>query len=260
VSRTAVAGLSGGWAHGPAEAWAFALGLAQSANDRDRRIAMLIVDNAAELALRTYLGLHRRQRGGPAVDLPNDPSFHALVEGFERCFGQWPEGLSRSSLLWMHEVRNTLHHRGNGLTPDRDHLDGYITAVEGLLRFLFGNKPVEEALSQVSASPPMKVTAPVRPAIIERLDLIMARIRTRQAELGSAAPLELVVPMRSVLEIAQEAEDMLADRAPDWHEQELEAIANTASWVWEADGLPPTVEASLEELATLRTALVAALM
>jgi hypothetical protein len=260
VSRAAVGGLSGGWAHGPAEAWAFAVELAQSESDRDRRIAMLIVDNAAELALRTYLGLHRRQRGGPAVDLPDDPSFHALVDGFERCFEQWPDGLSRSGLLWMHDVRNTLHHRGNGLTPDRDHLDGYVKAVEILLRFLFGDRPVEEALSRVSATPPVDATPPRRPAIIEQIDQTMARIRTRQAEIGTTTDVALAVPERSVLEIAQQAERILADCAPDWSQDEHEAISNVSTWTWEADGLPATVEATLEELANLRAVLVAALM
>jgi hypothetical protein len=47
----------GGWAHGPCEAWAFAARLA-SGGDRDKRMAMLIVDNAVELALKTYLNLH----------------------------------------------------------------------------------------------------------------------------------------------------------------------------------------------------------
>jgi hypothetical protein len=85
-------------------------------------MAMLIVDNALELALKTYLNLHRRQRGGPSVQLDPDPPFVALLDGFEQCFAEWPGDLRRADLLWHHEVRNLLHHRGNGLTPDDRHL------------------------------------------------------------------------------------------------------------------------------------------
>jgi hypothetical protein len=221
---------------------------------------MLVVDNAAELALRTYLGLHRRQRGGPTVELPDDPSFHTLVDGFERCFAQWPEGLSRTSLLWMHEVRNTLHHRGNGLTPDRDHLDGYIQSVGLLLRFLFGDQPVEEALTQVAASPPSDAEVPRRPAIINRIDQAATRIRVRRAELGEVADVALVIPRQIVLEIAEEALELLRDSAPDWSQDEYEAFTGLSTWLWEVDGLPPTVDATLEELGNLRSALVAVLM
>lgn len=57
--------MAGGWAHGPAEAWAFALHLSMN-GDRDKRMAMPVMDNATtEIALRTYLGLQQKQRGGP---------------------------------------------------------------------------------------------------------------------------------------------------------------------------------------------------
>lgn len=258
--QTARSGLAGGWAHGPCEAWAFARALATTRDDRDGRMAMLIVDNAAELALKTYFGLQRRHRGGPSLDLGEDPSFYALVDGFERCFGSWPNGLSRDGLLWMHDVRNTLHHRGNGLTADRRHLERYLKAVEVLLRFLFGDEPVDECLRETQQTPPSDLALPPRPAIIDELDGLVNKIRARCDALGSTSMASVVVPATELLDLVERVDDMLPDLADGWTPEQFEQLSDLYEWNWAADGLPETVDEVLAELAKMRLLLVVGLM
>jgi hypothetical protein len=205
VAEGARASLTGGWAHGPCEAWAFAVRLA-SGGDRDKRMAMLIVDNAVELALKAYLNLHHGQRGGPTVRLDPDPTFVKLLDGFEQCFAEWPSGLRRADLLWHHEVRNLLHHRGNGLTPDERQLRNYVAVTEALLRFLFGDDPVNEALQGeellfLSAAAATAET----PAIAVEIDEMITRIRRRAEQLPPDAAPQLAIPVGDVINLTDRA-------------------------------------------------------
>jgi hypothetical protein len=51
------------WASGPAEILRHGLGLLKSESDTNRRLAMISIDNAVELMIKTYLGLPN-VRGG----------------------------------------------------------------------------------------------------------------------------------------------------------------------------------------------------
>jgi hypothetical protein len=51
------------WASGPAEILRHGLGLLNSDSQVNRRLAMILIDNAVELMIGTYLGLPRRVTG-----------------------------------------------------------------------------------------------------------------------------------------------------------------------------------------------------
>lgn len=253
------AGVAGGWAHGPCEAWAFALGLARG-GDLEKRMAMLAVDNAAELALKTYLSLHPRHRGGPTFPMDSDPKFAHLVDGFDECFPAWPPGISRGDLLWMHDVRNTLHHRGNGLTPDEGHLRRHLAGTEALLRFLFSDGPVDAALAeQQLGSGPQPSSESALPSIIVEVNAMIERVRLRASKMPRNAPPSTAVPP-DVLELALRASEILGDAAINWDEDLRERMIEFNDWFWEADGVPPTPEATIGQLEKLRYELAVALL
>lgn len=254
----AASALFGGWAHGPCEAWAFAASLS-AGSDRDKRMAMLIVDNAVELALKTYLSLNKRLRGGAEVPLSADPRFIDLINGFEQCFPEWPAGLSRAELLWMHDVRNTLHHRGNGLTSDERHLQNYLRATEVLLAFLFGQDAIDEAKSACPAPAEADRSHWLEtPPLVAELDDMIARIRRRQAELPPGAATRIAVPM-DVLALVERFNDLLFDYAPNWDRDTAEVMQSYSDFMWE-EGVPDDADEAVRELENLRVALTMALM
>jgi hypothetical protein len=51
------------WTSGPEEILEHGLGLLQEDTDKARRLAMLSIDNAVELIVKTYLGLPKRVTG-----------------------------------------------------------------------------------------------------------------------------------------------------------------------------------------------------
>jgi hypothetical protein len=54
------------WASGPREILQHGINLLQKDTDTNRRLAMLSIDNAVELMVKTYLGLPKRATGGSA--------------------------------------------------------------------------------------------------------------------------------------------------------------------------------------------------
>ncbi|MBA7579249.1 hypothetical protein ES708_21118 [subsurface metagenome] len=51
------------WVTGPAEILEHGLSLLTEDSDKNRRLAMISIDNAVELAIKTYLGLPKRITG-----------------------------------------------------------------------------------------------------------------------------------------------------------------------------------------------------
>ncbi len=79
------------WTAGPKELLDHAFGHLAKGNSFDFRIAMISIDNAVELAIKTYLGLPKRIRGseGPSFKLLQEagssfPALLDLLEEFEK--------------------------------------------------------------------------------------------------------------------------------------------------------------------------------
>jgi hypothetical protein len=129
------------WASGPAELLAHGLSLLVEDSDRNRRLAMIAVDNAVELMIKTYLGLPERITGLRLSRKDYDEvaeSFPKLLTALERYAVAKLDGLDLGEIEWYHRLRNELYHQGNGLTVERQKVVVYAELARVLFRNLYG--------------------------------------------------------------------------------------------------------------------------
>lgn len=69
------------WASGPGEILRHGLALLKKDSDSNRRLAMIAIDNAVELTIKTYLGLPKRVTG---IGISRK-DFQEISENFPRC-------------------------------------------------------------------------------------------------------------------------------------------------------------------------------
>jgi hypothetical protein len=143
------------WASGPREILAHGFELIRRDTDADRRIAMILIDNAVELMIKTYLGLPSRVTG---INIPFSrtqevgESFPRLLEAMEMYAPEKIIGLDLGEIEWYHRLRNQLYHQGNGLTVEREKLTVYSQIAKTLFTNLFGLPP---DLDDPSSSEPL---------------------------------------------------------------------------------------------------------
>lgn len=151
------------WTSGPKELLQHAVDHLTSGTAFDCRIAMISVDNAVELAIRTYLGLPKRVRGseGPTRSQLEEisRSFPDMLDLLERFAADKLDGVSLGDLEGYHRLRNALYHDGNGVTVDPVHVDSYVQVARVLLRNLLeisiaepGTPPPHSTLGQLVLS------------------------------------------------------------------------------------------------------------
>lgn len=128
------------WAAGPKEILEHGISLLRKDSDKNRRLALLSVDNAVELTIKTYLGLPKRISG---INVPRkeyaefSESFPKLLDALEQYAGAKVAGLDLGEIEWFHRLRNQLYHQGNGLTVDRDKVEIYSELAKLLFKGLF---------------------------------------------------------------------------------------------------------------------------
>lgn len=136
------------WASGPGEILRHGLSLLSRDTDTNRRLAMISIDNAVELMIKTYLGLPKRITG---LSIPrkeyNDfaESFPALLDGLEKHAPDKLDGIDLGTIEWYHRLRNELYHQGNGLTVERDKVEIYAALANLMFKNLFGEELVPHA-------------------------------------------------------------------------------------------------------------------
>lgn len=129
------------WATGPGEILRHGLELLKKDSDTNRRLAMISIDNAVELMIKTFLGLPKRITG---LTIPRKEyqemaeSFPALLDGLEKHAADKLDGVDLGSIEWYHRLRNELYHQGNGLTVEREKVEIYAELANLLFRNLFG--------------------------------------------------------------------------------------------------------------------------
>jgi hypothetical protein len=128
------------WAAGPREILEHGISLLRKDSDRNRRLAILSVDNAVELTIKTYLGLPKRISG---ITVPRkefvefSESFPKLLDALEQYAADRIAGIGLGEIEWFHRLRNQLYHQGNGLTVDRDKVEIYSELAKLLFESLF---------------------------------------------------------------------------------------------------------------------------
>jgi len=135
------------WTSGPGEILRHGLELLRKDTDANRRLAMISIDNAVELMVKTYLGLPKRVTGLSITrkELQEiGESFPALLDALERYAPDKLDGVDLGVIEWYHRLRNQLYHQGNGLTVERDKVAIYAELANVLFTNLFGFAFVED--------------------------------------------------------------------------------------------------------------------
>lgn len=129
------------WSSGPGEILQHGLSLLKRDTDVDRRLAMLSIDNAVELMIKTFLGLPKRVTGLTISRKRYDEfseSFPNLLDALHEFAGDRAAGINLGEIEWYHRLRNQLYHEGNGLTVERDKVRVYAELAKVLFKNLFG--------------------------------------------------------------------------------------------------------------------------
>ena len=129
------------WMEGPLELLKHGLGHLQLGSDFDTRIAMISIDNAVELMIKTYLGLPSRVTGIKGLSRKKyeeiSQGFSTLLDGFEEFASDKIVGIELGDIEWFHRLRNQLYHEGNGITVERGKVEGYAEIAKILFYNLF---------------------------------------------------------------------------------------------------------------------------
>jgi hypothetical protein len=139
------------WASGPREILRHGLELLTKDSDTNRRLAMISIDNAVELMIKTYLGLPKRVTG---LEISRrefsvvSESFPSLLDALEKHATDKLDGVELGEIEWYHRLRNQLYHQGNGLTVERDKVEIYAQLAITLFRNLFGYELVHRATTR----------------------------------------------------------------------------------------------------------------
>jgi hypothetical protein len=129
------------WASGPGEILRHGIDLLAKDSDTNRRLAMISIDNAVELMIKTYLGLPKRVSG---LEISRrefseaSESFPSLLDALEKHAADKLDGIELGEIEWYHRLRNQLYHQGNGLTVEREKVEIYAQIANALFNNLFG--------------------------------------------------------------------------------------------------------------------------
>ena len=97
------------WVTGPAEILEHGLSLLDTDSDKNRRLAMIAIDNSVELAIKTYLGLPKRITGLSITRTEYaeiSESFPRLLDALEKYCESKFEGLNLGEIEWFNRKRN----------------------------------------------------------------------------------------------------------------------------------------------------------
>ena len=146
--------MDGPWSEGPKELLQHAVDHISQDGDFDRRIAMISIDNAVELMIKTYLSLPKRKEknGKPSRKQLEEASnsFPSLLDLLEEFAADKLTGVSLDEIEWYHRIRNQLYHSGNGITVEIARVQTYLSLAKTLFQNLFSTELelVSESLIQ----------------------------------------------------------------------------------------------------------------
>jgi hypothetical protein len=141
------------WVTGPKELLNHGLLHLELDTDFDSRMAMISIDNAVELMIKTYLGLPKRITKIENLTRKKyeeiTSSFPNLMDGLEEFASDKLTGIELGDIEWFHRLRNQLYHDGNGITVEKEKVETYAAISKILFENLFGVK-LEEQRKQSS--------------------------------------------------------------------------------------------------------------
>jgi DNA-binding MltR family transcriptional regulator len=134
------------WASGSGEILKHGIALLKEDTDINRRLAMINIDNAVELMMKTYLGLPKRITGLKITRKESQyfsESFPNLLNALEKHASDKVENIDLGAIEWFHRLRNELYHQGNGLTVERDKVEVYAELANVMFVNLFGFRLID---------------------------------------------------------------------------------------------------------------------
>lgn len=135
------------WVSGPAEVLEHGLELLANDSSTNRRLALIAIDNAVKLSVKTFLSLPKRVTGLSIARKRLEEiseSFPSLLDALEEFAPDKLAGVDLASIEWYHRLRNQLYHQGYGLSVERDKVEIYAELTNALFRNLFGTSVVVE--------------------------------------------------------------------------------------------------------------------
>jgi len=132
------------WVNGSLELLNHAKSHLKEGNEFDLRQAMISIDNAVELAIKTYLIKNRRTLGIKRKELNNaTKNFPPLIDSLEEhnLIDISVEDLD--AVEYYHKIRNNLYHEGIGITIKKNVVEAYFTLAKDLIIRLFDIKVKE---------------------------------------------------------------------------------------------------------------------
>ncbi len=120
--------------------------------DFDRRVAIIGFDNAIEVAITTYLGLHPIQREGRQYKREDVTkwleNYHSKLEFLaqEAQASEFSPKVPSDEIVYYHKLRSDQYHTGGSGVPEADCLAALRTAALDTFGFLYGVVDVEELL------------------------------------------------------------------------------------------------------------------
>ena len=139
------------WASGISEILKHGLSLLKKDTDTNRRLAMISIDNAVELMIKTYLGLPERVIGFKISRKELSEitvGFPKLLDGLEKYAIAKLSGVNLGEIEWYHRLRNELYHNGNGLTVEREKVVIYSELAKLLFKNLFAYEIIPELTTE----------------------------------------------------------------------------------------------------------------
>jgi hypothetical protein len=137
-------------------------------SDFDRRVALISFDNAIEVAITTYLGLHPIQRGGReyrrddvARWLGNYHTKLEFLEGEVQTRGLTLQ-IPCDEIIYYHKIRGDQYHTGGSGIPEAECLSALRLAALETFGFLFDVSQVDDLLEES-----LERTASVGPPVTE---------------------------------------------------------------------------------------------
>lgn len=133
------------WAVGPKEILEHGLGLLNQDTDTSRRLAMIMIDNAVELMISTYLSLPKSVTNlqiGMKTQQDIFNSFPKMLETLNNHASDKLNNINLGHVEWYHRLRNRLYHDGNGVTVSKEKVERYAEMANVLFMNLFGVKLV----------------------------------------------------------------------------------------------------------------------
>ncbi len=116
------------------------VGLLANDSDANRRLALIAIDNAVELMLKTYIDLPKRITGLTLTRKQRaeiSSAFPSMLDGLEQHAPDRMVGIDLGEIEWFHRLRNNLYHNGNGLTVERQKVEIYAELAASMFTQLF---------------------------------------------------------------------------------------------------------------------------